>query len=132
MLDLGLGDEQLQNAVLILGLHILRLHILAHIEAAAEGTGVTLLADITALLILLVLVQSLGGADGQATVLQLDLYLVLLKTGQVHVDLVTVLDLPHIGVHQVLRMLAVQLMFGLREHCAIKEIIKQVLTKNTG
>ena len=62
LLDLGLGDEQLQNAVLILGLHILRLHILAHIEAAAERTGVTLLADITALLILLVLVQSLGGA----------------------------------------------------------------------
>lgn len=29
-------------------------------------------------------------------------------------------------------MLAVQLMFGIREHCAIKEIIKQVLTKILG
>ena len=64
----GLGHADLQNAIFKLGGEILGLYALAHIEAAAAGTGITLLADITALLILFVLIQALAGADGQKTV----------------------------------------------------------------
>ena len=53
-----LGNGQLQNTVLILGMDLFRLHV-THIEAPGAGAAVTLLADIASLLILLLLVEAL-------------------------------------------------------------------------
>ena len=54
---LGHGDGQ--DAILKLGADVLRLHRIAHIEAAAARAGVALLTDVLALLIRLVLVRPL-------------------------------------------------------------------------
>ena len=81
-----LGNGDLQNAVFKLCTHILNGNSSANIEATAHCTGVTLLTNVTALLILLVLIQALLSADGQITVLQLYLNLVLFKAGQVDVS----------------------------------------------
>ena len=66
---LGLGQAQFQDAVLEAGLHILGLDLVAHIEAAGAGTGVPLLTDVVALVVLLVPVLVAAGRDGQVTVL---------------------------------------------------------------
>ena len=128
-----LGQSQHQNAVFILGGDILGLHI-AHVEATAARAGIALLADILALLVLRVLVQTLGSADRQVAVLQIHVDLILMETGQVDVQLVVVVRLPHIGLHEALGVLAVQgvMVVPHREETKviIKEIIKQVLTKN--
>ena len=129
-----LGDGQLQNAVFKLGGHLAGLHVLAYIEAAAASTGIALLANILALLVALILVQALGRLDGQIAVLQLHIDLILLEAGQIDIQLVAVRGLPHIGLHQVLAVLAVQRVVTLGHYHHTKgirkEIIKQVLTKN--
>ena len=128
-----LGQGDLQDAILKLGGHILGLHLLTHIEAAAALTGVALPAQITAILLLLVLIQALGGTDGQTTVLQLQLNLILLEAGQVHIQLIGVLGLPHIGLHQVLAVLAVQRVAGKHVGHSVKgileKVVKQIFTK---
>ena len=78
----GLGQRQLQDAVLKFGVDVGGLDAVAHIKAAAALAGVTLLPDVAALLVLLVPVQALGGADGQVAVLQVKLDLVLLEAGR--------------------------------------------------
>ena len=129
-------QREFQDAVLKPGGHVLGLHTLAHIEAAAAGAGVPLLADIPARLVRFVLVQALGGADGQIAVLQIHADLVLLEAGQVDVQLIGVVRLPHVGLHQVLGVLPIQGIVS-RQHreqveVTAKEIVEQVLTKNTG
>ena len=58
-------------------------------------------------------------------------------TRQIHVQLIAVLGLPHVGLHQVLGVLAVQRVAAVVPHgehpkVITKEIIKQILTKNAG
>ena len=71
------------------GLHI------AHIEAAGTGTAVTLLPDVAALLVLLILIKTLGRANSQITVPQLQADFVLLEAGQVDVHLITVVPVSY-------------------------------------
>ena len=115
-------------------MQILGLDALTHIEAAAHRTGVALLTDVAALLVLLVLVQTLSGVDGQITVLQLHLDLVLLKAGQVNVHQIGILRLADIGLHHVLGVLAIQGVVDAGHHTksVIEHIIEQILTKNAG
>ena len=53
-----LGQMEGQDAVLIPGMDVLLLHMLPYIEAAAHASGIALTPDVSALLVLLVLVQA--------------------------------------------------------------------------
>ena len=128
-----LGNAQAQDAAFVFGADVLGLDVGAYIEAAAAGAGVALLADVLTVLIGLVLIQALGCGDGHIAVLQLHIDLVLLEAGQVNIQLVGVLGFPHIGLHQIPCVLAVQGILGSgcnHTEGIVKEIIKQVLTKN--
>ena len=109
LLRLLLRDKHGQHAGLVLGLHVLGLHV-ADVEAAGAGTGVALLTQHAALLVLFVLVEALLRADGQVTVLHVHMDLVLFKAGQLHRKAVSlgVVRLADIGLHQVLGVLAKQ------------------------
>ena len=123
LLRRSLRDADLQNAILELRGDICGFHIVTDIEAAAHGAGVTLLAQELALLIGLVLVQTLGSADRQVTVLQIDRHFILLEARQVHVQLVRAVQFADIGLHQISGVLTIQLIADLRHHTAeIKEI----------
>ena len=140
-LDVGLGHAELQDAVLVPGVHVAAGDV-ANIEAALHGAGVALAADVVALLVLLILIYALGGADGQVAVVQLDVYLVLLEARQVDVQLVGAVGLADVGLHHVAGLLAVQLAVhtvtpvqiavdaAVEIVKVIKEIIKKVFTKN--
>ena len=54
LLGLGLGQMQGQDAVLKLSADVLGLQLLADIEAACAAAGSTLLADIVALVVLVI------------------------------------------------------------------------------
>lgn len=62
--DALLGNKDSQNTGLVLRLDVLRLDV-AHEEAAGASSGVTLLTQNATLLILIILVQTLLGTDGQ-------------------------------------------------------------------
>ena len=66
----SLGQLQLQDAVLELGGNIGGLQVLAYIEAAGTAAGAALLADVAALVVLLVQILTAVGGDGQVAVLQ--------------------------------------------------------------
>ena len=131
--NLFLGHQDGQDTVFVLGLDILRAYI-ANIEATGANAGVALLAKDTALLILCILVKTLLGTDGQITVLNIQLDLILLEAGQVNIQLVAVLCLTDIGLHHVACVFAIQRLIrptGIHQSKGgSKEIIKQVLTKN--
>ena len=129
-----LGQSNLQNAVLKLSGDILGFHMIAHIEAAAALARIALTAQITAVLFLLILVQALGRADRQTTILQFQLDLILLKARQIHIQLIGILSLPHIGLHQILAVLTIErVVIGKNRHPVkgvLEKLIKQILTKN--
>ena len=131
----GLRHIQRQDTVLKLGGHLFGLHI-AHVEAAAHGTGVTLPADVAALLVLLILIKTLCGLNSQVAIAQVNADLVFLEAGQIDRQLIAVFLLPDIGLHQILGVLAIQGAAALRDvHHAkgiVKEIIKQIFSKNAG
>ena len=104
----------------------------AHIEASLHGTRIAFLPNQLAILILLLFVQPLCGADREITVVQLHRELFFLEARQINVQLIAVLFLMHIGLHQHSRAASVQL--PLRLICPfqcreIKPIIKQIITK---
>ena len=66
LLLLGLRQRDLQDAVLEFALHVLGADALADVEAPAHRTGVTLLTDVFAVL-LLILIEALRGLNGQVT-----------------------------------------------------------------
>ena len=68
LLCVGSRNRQAQNTVLVFGVDILGLDI-THIEAAAACTAVAFLTDIAALLVLLILIQPLCGADRQISLI---------------------------------------------------------------
>ena len=58
--------------------------VITYIEAPAHSARITLLADVFALLIGLILVKSLRRRDVQVPVVKLNLDLVLLEAGQIN------------------------------------------------
>ena len=116
--------------MLELSLDILLGYALAHIEAPAAGTCITLSADVTSgFFLLLVLIQSLGGTDGQISVIQLYGNLILLEARKINLHLVAILHLLNICLHQVTGSSAVQLLVNLAQISVIEkwEIIKPVI-----
>lgn len=77
-----LWNGQLQDAVLNFGLNVLLGQLVADIEGTAHAAGIALAADIFAILILLVFVQTFCGADVQVAVFQLDGDFILGKAGR--------------------------------------------------
>ena len=84
----SLRDADLQDTILVLGADVRGFHVVTDIEAAAHRAGITLLTQELALLIGLVLVQSLRSADRQVTILQIDCHFVLLEARQIYVQLI--------------------------------------------
>ena len=125
-----LGYGQPQDTVRIFGMNIFLLYSIAHIEASAAAAGIPLSADIAAILSLLIVVYVLGCCHGQVSVLQLYLDVVGLESRQVDVQLIGLIRLFHIGPHQTVRIGPCRVIIsGPRK---IKEIIKQIYTKNAG
>ena len=108
---------------------------IAHIEAAGAAASVTLAADITAVLVALVLVEPLGGCDGQITVLQIDLDLILAEARQIQGEGIAVTGVTDIGLHQIAGVLTVKGALGIHEvlsESIVEKLIEQTLTKNAG
>ena len=80
-----LRNQNGQNTVLVFRLDVLRLYI-ADIEATRASARITLLAKDTAFLVLFVFVKTLFGTDGQITVLDIYMDLVLFKAGQIYCE----------------------------------------------
>ena len=122
-----------QNAGVVLALDFLGLYV-AHVEGSLAGAGVALLTDDAAgLLVLLVLLNALGGGNGEVALLQLDADFVLLEAGQVDGQLVAVLGLVHVGLHDAGSVLAVQSLVGIPYAAAervVEQIVKQVFTEH--
>ena len=118
-----LRDQNSQNAVLVFRLDVLRLYI-ADIETTGASARITLLTKDTALLVLFILVKTLFSADGQITVLDIHMDLVLFKAGQIHCETVTlgVIRLADIGLHQVSAVLTEQRIMAAEE-TGTKEIV---------
>ena len=90
-----------QDAVLKLSADVLGLQLLADIEAACAAAGSTLLADIAALVVLVIQLLIALGADGQIAVVQIQLDILFLEAGQIHEHIVAVLVLADIGFHHI-------------------------------
>ena len=116
-----LGDVQPQCAVLEFGIDVLFRDGSAYIEAAAAGSAVPFLTDVLAFLILFVLIQGLGGGDGQVALFQLYLDAVFLEARQVHDHIIAVLVLPDIRLHNVGRMLAIQRRMALAKKVRVHQ-----------
>ena len=137
LLDLRTGQGDLQDTVLKLGVDVLLLDLLAHIEAAGAGAREGLAADVAAILAFVAGGVAADGLDGQITVLQLHLDVLLFAAGQVHIHLIAVLDFLHVGFHHVgcplaegVAGIAVQLPLHIAEE-RIKPVIEQILMKNS-
>ncbi len=74
--------------MLVFRLDVFRLYI-ADIEAAGASASITLLMKNTLLLVLFVLVKGLFGTDGQITILDIHMDLVLFKAGQIYCEAVS-------------------------------------------
>ena len=90
-------ERQRQNAVLKFRLDFLRRQIIAHIEAPLHSARIPLLTDHSAALILLLFVQVFGSTDGQIAVLQLEIDLLLLESGQVYRHFVIAADFLYVN-----------------------------------
>ena len=120
-----------------MGLHIFLCHVLADIEGSLHGTGVAFLADHAALLVLFILVKPLVCGHGQITVFQVQLNLILLESGQVHIDFIPVFQFTHVSPHFVLCAVSVELTVHLPHlavhviKCITQKVIKKIFIKNT-
>ena len=79
-----LREVKRQDAVLKLGLDVFFIDILADVEASGHGTGITLLMDDLAFLVLALFFNALGRGDRQIPVLQLQINLIFLEARQVY------------------------------------------------
>ena len=109
-------------------MYILRPHI-AHIEAAAANAGIAFLTQYATLLILFVLIQTLLGADGQITIVYVQLNFFLIEARQFNRQFIFVFIFTNIGLHQVACALAKQ-RIALAKEIVIKEFIHHIFTKN--
>ena len=101
-------------------------HIFTNIEATLAGTGITFTADVfTGFLIFLILIQTLGCADGHVTVIQLHLDFLFLESRKVHFQSVTIFMFLNIGLHQISCVMTIKLFLSsVVVKRKIKEIIK--------
>ena len=91
------------------GFDILFRELLAHIEAAAHAAGIALLSDeLAGLFVLLILVKAFCRRDVQVPVLQAELNFIFVEAGQLDIHFIAVIVLPHIRLHQVLRVVTVK------------------------
>ena len=107
--------------------------MIADIEAALHHARIALLTEHLAFFVFLVLLHRFLRGDGQITVIQRQMNLVLLEARQINVHLVAVVRLFHIRLHHVLRVLAVQSAIDIAKATEQVEIIKsvhQVFTEN--
>ena len=84
---------------------------------------------------MLVLIQPLGGLDGQRPVDEIHLHLVFFEAGQVDIQLVSGIRFAHIGLHQAFGVLAIQrIMAAARHHLerVTEKAIEQIFMKNSG
>ena len=128
-----LRHAQRQNAVFKLRVNILFGHSVADIEAALHRAGVALLTNHLAALVLLVLVQTLFSAYGEITVFKVKRDLILLEARQIDFNIVAVLVLVHVGLHDTRGVLAVQLAVNIvhAPKRSVHPIIKEIITKDT-
>ena len=120
--------------MLQLGLDIVFCDVFTNIEAAAQIAGVALLTDkLTGFLVLLILVEAFCRNDVQVAVFQTELNLVLVEPRQLDIDFIAVIALPHIRLHQVLRVVTIERFLHPGELAihVIEPPIHQILTKNT-
>ena len=102
-----MAESDVQDAILELCVDVLLLHGITHIEAAGTGTGEGLTAQITAIVVLLVIGVVADGLNGQVAVAQLHLNVFLLAAGQVNSHIIVAIGgLLHIGFHHVCAALA--------------------------
>ena len=95
---------------------------------------IALLTKHAPLLVLLILVQTLLGSDGQIAVFDVEADLVLLEAGQFDCKAVSlgVVRLADIGLHQVLGVLAKQRAVRTKEAIVVKKFIKHIFTIDAG
>ena len=134
---LGLRDGDLQDAVLERGLDLLFGHLLTDEELSGAGAHVALTMDVLPVLILLVLLILALRGDVQVAVLQGQLDLIFLKAGEIDLQLVSLIRLLNIRVHQ--RELASRTVrHGVRpaEELVVEgiaeEIVKKIVSKDAG
>ena len=116
-----------------MGLHIFLCHVVSDVEGSLHGTGIAFLADHAALLVLFILVKSLVRGYGQIPVFQSQFHLVLLESGQIHIDFIPVFLFTDVCLHFTLCIASIETAVHVL-HLAvkiIKPVIKQTLTKNT-
>ena len=112
-----------QDAVLKLSADVLGLQLLADIEAACAAAGSTLLADIAALVVLVIQLLIALGADGQIAVVQIQLDILFLEAGQINEHIVAVLVLADIGFHHIGGTFAKHTAGGSGLHGAVKIVL---------
>ena len=91
-----LGQVQSQNAVIVFGLDPVHINS-ADVKAAGEGPEIALALDKVSLLVLFLLVAAVLGGDGQGVVVQVKLDVLLVKAGQLGLQLEGVAGVFHIG-----------------------------------
>ena len=93
---------------------ILLLNVFTDIKASLAGTGITFLADVvTAVLFFLVLVETFRSTDGQVSIGNRSLDLILGKSRKINHQLISILLLFDIGLHNPSGFLTVKLLFGI-------------------
>lgn len=131
-----LRDDDMQDTTFIRSLDVLLCHVLAHKEAALHHARIALLTEHLALLVLVGLLQRFLRGDGQITVVQFQMNVVLLEARQINVHLIAFIRFLHIRLHHVLCVLAVQRTVNVAESAEEipVEVIKnvhQVLAENS-
>ena len=100
---------KLQDTVFELRGNILGFNGFADIECSGAAACVTLLTNVLAgLLIGFVFIKAFDSADIQITIFDGDRNLVFLEARQINIYLVSILGFPHICLHEVLCMFAIQ------------------------
>ena len=83
----NLRNSYLQDTILEFGFDVLLFNIFAYIEGSCTLAGIAFTTDVNALVVLFVLVNALGSADGQVAVFQFGADVFFLKARQVNVNL---------------------------------------------
>ena len=97
-------------------------YLIAHIERTLAGACITLSADIfSGLFLLLILIQSLCGADCQLSVFQGNLHFIFGASRKIHFQSVFMIQFLNIGLHDIISTSAIQLFLGFLHITVIKE-----------
>ena len=113
--------------------------MLSDIEASALASGIALSADILAVLVLLIILDVLLCGDGQIPILQFTGDVIFLESRKINVNLIALLGLLYIGLHNSCGPVAIQFLLRflsispeLRpEEIIIKPAVKQIVIKKS-